>query len=128
LTRLRLGIAAEEDNAICSANSIGDLIAPALCKLRRFAPNIPYEPDHVKRALQMIAMSGRIKGAELMLDRERFRTRPDGNVCLLLVDHTCKAWRSNPREKPGRQRCVALWPKSRGRTQNRPPWVQTLTD
>ena len=75
-----------------SAGSIDELVAPVRQKLKLFAPDTPYDPDHIKRALQMIAKSGRVKGVELLSDMRSLRPRAEGNACLLLVDHTCKAF------------------------------------
>ena len=74
-----------------SAGSIEELVAPVLQKLKQFAPDTPYDPDHIKRALQMIA-KGRVKGIELLPDMRTFCPRAEGNIYILLVDHTCKAF------------------------------------
>jgi hypothetical protein len=75
-----------------SAGAIDELVATVRQKLKQFAPETPYDPDHIKRTLQMIAKSGRIKGIELLPDMKSFRSRAEGNTYMLLVNHTCKAF------------------------------------
>jgi hypothetical protein len=82
----------EESKAIPSASSIGELVEPVRSKLKHFAPDMSYEPDNIKRVLQMIAMRRRVKGAELMPDGEHFAAKAQGDALVLLIDHTCKAF------------------------------------
>jgi len=82
----------DDSRSTPSAGSIEELVAPVRQKLKQFAPDTPYDPDNLKRAIQMIAKSGRVKGIQLLPDLRTLRPRAEGNTYLLLVDHTCKAF------------------------------------
>jgi hypothetical protein len=82
----------DDSSSTPSAGSIEELVPPVRQKLKQFAPETPYDPDHIKCALQIIVKNGRVKGIELLPDMKSLRPRAEGNTYLLLVAHTCKAF------------------------------------
>ena len=71
------------------ANSIDEVIPHVLRELTDFAPDTPYDSDHVGDALRGVLRSRSVQGTELMPDLKSLRPPAVGHILRLLVLLTC---------------------------------------